>query len=69
MENIEKERAFIAQHRKDAENTINKLKTMKCNILLPAGLTWEQVVETRIKHCESFIKSLVLEEKRFEHFK
>ena len=65
----EKERQFIEQHKKDAENTIKKLQTMECNIDYITNEDWEKIKAVRIGHCESLIKNLLQEQKRFEHFK
>ena len=65
----EKEKLHIAQHKKDAENTIKNLQTMKCNIDYITNDEWEKIKVARIGHCESLIKSLIQEQKRFEHFK
>ena len=65
----EKEEKHIAQHKKDAENTIKQLQTMKCNIGNITDEAWQKIKTTRIEHFESIIKSLIQEQKRFEHFK
>lgn len=58
----------IVQHKRDAEKVLKDLETMVCNIR-GGKQNWADIVETRKRHVESFIKTLEKQQQEFEHFK
>lgn len=68
MNELQKEKEIINQHKADAQKALENLKTQGCNIS-GGKIDWDVIVKVREEYINAFIESLVVREKQFEHFK